>query len=287
MSSIVGILWWALAVLFVMVVALVTWRQVDRMRAERTWRSLSGRARKETGVFAQAMVEGLPEAARRFFLYTIEEGAPLWTVAEVVMDGEIGLGDRSDPRYLPMRGHQIIAPPYGLVWKLEAGSGFMRISGSDGFDGSTSWVRFWLMNLIPVVRAGGGRDHVQSAFGRVIAESVFFAPAALLPREGVSWEPVSEGTARATVSFGHMTQTVDVSVNEDGRPHTVVIARWSNANPDNEYRVQPFGGTVSEFQCFDGYLLPTRIEGGNFIGTPDYFPFYKARVESIRFLPSR
>lgn len=285
MSLILGVLSWGLAVLLLLAVASVTRRQLDRRREEGTWRSLSGRAGQEADAFAPAMVEGLPEAARRFFLYTIEEGARLRTVAEVVMDGEIGLGDGSDPRYLPMRGHQIIAPPFGLVWKLEAGSGFMRISGSDGFDGSSSWVRFWLMNLIPVVRAGGGRDHARSAFGRVVAESVFFAPAALLPREGVSWEPVSDGTARATVRFGDMTQTVDVSVDEDGRPHTVVIPRWSDANPENEYRVQPFGGTVSEFQRFDGYLLPTRIEGGNFIGTPDYFPFYRARVESIRFLP--
>jgi hypothetical protein len=31
-------------------------------------------------------------------------------------------------------------------------------------------------------------------------------------------------------------------------------------------------------------MLPTRIEGGNFIGTPDYFPFYRVRVLSVRFL---
>jgi hypothetical protein len=33
----------------------------------------------------------------------------------------------------------------------------------------------------------------------------------------------------------------------------------------------------------NGYTLPTTIEGGNLIGTPDYFPFFKATVTSIRF----
>ena len=285
MNSILHLLWWALGVLCVIAVALLSWRQLDRKRAESTWRALAARAPRGTDLFEPAMVDGLPEPARRFFLYTIEEGTPLRTVAEVVLAGEIGLGDQSDPRYMPMRGHQIIAPPYGLVWQLDAGSGFMRIRGSDGFNGSNSWVRFWLLNLIPIVRAGGGRDHARSAFGRVVAESVFFTPAALLPRHGVAWELVSADRARATVSFQGMTQTVDISVAEDGGPRTVTIPRWSNANPEQKYQVQPFGGTLSEFRRFDGYMLPTRIEGGNFIGTPDYFPFYKARVESIRFLP--
>lgn len=90
------------------------------------------------------MVDGLPDPARRFFLYTIAEGAPLRVVSEVAMRGEIGFGDKAEPRYTSMRGHQIIAPPRGLVWKLEAGSGLMRISGSDGFDSLNSWTSFWL-----------------------------------------------------------------------------------------------------------------------------------------------
>jgi hypothetical protein len=30
--------------------------------------------------------------------------------------------------------------------------------------------------------------------------------------------------------------------------------------------------------------LPTRVEGGNFIGTEDYFAFYKAQVDDLRFI---
>ncbi|MDP1555016.1 MAG: hypothetical protein Q8L84_06115 [Hyphomonas sp.] len=48
-------------------------------------------------------------------------------------------------------------------------------------------------------------------------------------------------------------------------------------------RFKPFGGFLSEFREFDGYTLPTRVEGGNHFGTPDFFPFFKARVTAIRF----
>jgi hypothetical protein len=230
------------------------------------------------------MVNGLPEPARRYFLFTIAPGAPLRTVAEITTHGEIGLGTRDAPNYVRMRAKQILAPPHGLVWSVAAGNRWMSISGSDGFDGERSWVRFWLMKTIPIVRAGGSRDHARAAFGRVVAEAAFWAPAALLPDAGAAWEAVSRDVARATVGYQGMVQTVDVTVAQDGRPTMVVIARWSDANPDRTYRLQPFGGYLSEFRNFEGYWLPTRVEGGYFIGTDDYFPFYKARVERLRFL---
>lgn len=195
---------------------LQVWRISDQRHANSVWNELAGRASASSTVFDPAMVQDPPEPARRFFLSTIRPGAPLHHVAEIRMGGEIGLGDKENPNYMPMRGHQIIAPPHGLVWKVEAGQGAMRIVGSDGFDGGNSWVRFWLLKSMPVVRAGGGPDHARSAFGRVVVEAVFFAPAALLPQNGITWEAVGTDQARATVTFYGMTQTVDVVVAEDG-----------------------------------------------------------------------
>lgn len=57
--------------------------------------------------------------------------------------------------------------------------------------------------------------------------------------------------------------------------------RWSNANPDKFWRLQPFGGTLSQFREFAGVMIPTQIEAGNFFGTADYFPFYRVRVEQF------
>lgn len=267
-------------------IGLGTLRIVDALRTQHAWRSLSGHASQARPLFEARMLSGLPDPVRAFFAYTIQEGTVLGSVAEVAMSGELGLGDAGDPKYMPMHARQIIAPPHGLVWVVNAGSGLTKLSGSDGLCGGRSWVRFWLWNAVPVVRAGGSSDHLRAAFGRVVAEAVFFAPASLLPENGVTWEAVGSHTARASVTHLGMVQTVDVSVDDEGRPQTVVIPRWSDANADRRFRLQPFGGTLSEFRRFGGYMLPTRIEGGNFIGTPEYFPFYRAHVEQVRFLPA-
>lgn len=273
-----------LALLVVVFAALRAWRVTEIHDEDEVWRRLTSEATASPSVFDESLIEGLPEPARRYFLATIEIGAPLYTVAEIQMTGEIGLGDKDDPQYGTMRAYQILAPPYGLVWKVKANSGILRIGGSDGVQGEKSWTRFWIFGVFPIVRISNDADHARSAFGRVIAEAVFWTPAALLPQTGTHWEFLDRSTARATISHKGFSQSVDVTINADGFPEKVVVQRWSNANPESVYRLQPFGGYLSEFKKFDGYMLPTRVEGGNFIDTDEYFPFYKAEIDEVKFV---
>jgi hypothetical protein len=258
---------------------LATWRALDRKADKRTWKALTIKAGPAKGVFDPALVESLPEAAQRYFRYTIRSGTPLHRVVEIEMEGELGLGTRPAPNYRAMSARLVLAPPYGLVWKLQAG----LISGSDGATPDSSWTRFWLFGVLPIVRVGGNEDHRRSAFGRVIAEGAIWAPASLLPGDTVRWESLDSSSARAIVRFGGFEQTVEITVADDGRLTRVVIQRWSNENPEKAFREQPFGGELSEFRDFGGHRLPTRIEGGNHIGTDKYFPFFKASVTNIQF----
>src|SRR5690606_38960767 len=132
-------------------------------------------------------------------------------------------------------------------------------------------------------RMGGDPNHARSAFGRMVAEAVFWTPAALLPGPGIRWEHVDDDVARVTVEHRGLSQSVDVTVASDGRPLEVRFERWSNANPDKVHRRQPFGGYLSAFREFDGFRLPTRVEAGNFFGTEQYFPFFLVDVTNIDF----
>lgn len=267
-----------LGLVLLIIVALAIWRGRDNRADQQAWMQLIQSAVTKRTTYDPAMVANLPEPARRYFNYTISPGTFLQSIVEIEMTGELGLGTKGKPDYRPMQAHQILAPPHGLVWKLRTGP----VSGSDGALPDASWTRFWLFGLIPVARVKGP-DHHRSAFGRVVAEAAFWAPASLLPGDHVRWEPLDDNRARAVVHYGEFKQAVDITVDESGAPIRVIIQRWSNENPEKVYREQPFGGDLSEFMDFYGYRLPTRVEGGNLIGTPDYFPFYQATVSGIRF----
>jgi hypothetical protein len=249
------------------------------VRAERrARRMLIGLGRRNPGVYDHSIVDGLPEPVRRYFNFTIEPGTPIDPVVEIEMGGELSLGGKDRPNYRPMRARQLLAAPHGFIWSLR----WNGVFGSDGALPDRSWTRFWLFGILPVARAGGP-DHQRSSFGRLIADSLFWAPASMLPRDGVSWEAIDSDSARLIVRHGGFEQAVDLYVDAIGQPERIVFQRWSNENPERMHRLQPFGGEFSEFKTFQGYRIPTSVIAGNGYGTDDYFPFFKARVIGVRF----
>ena len=268
------------------VAALWLWRLSDHRADRRTGAALAATQPARPSRFDPVMVADLPDPARRYFEFAIRPGTPLYTVAEIEMTGRFSLGTKDSSKYLAMTAHQVLAAPEGFVWSMAARGGMMRISGSDAAADGESWTRFWLMDLLPVTRISSTNDHRRSAFGRYVAEATFWTPAALLPGPGVTWEAVDAKTARVTVSHHGLQQSVDVTVDPDGRPVRVIFLRWSDANPDTTFRLQPFGGFLSEFRDFDGFHLPAHVEAGNQFGTDAYFPFFIVEVTDISF-PSR
>ena len=228
--------------------------------------------------FDPALLAGLPGPVRRYFGTVIAPGTPVLPVAEIEMGGLIGLGDRARPGYRPMQARQVLAAPEGFVWALAA-PGAIPLAGSD----SGRWTRFCAFGLLPVARRGGTADHARSAFGRMVAEAAFWAPAALLPRDGVTWDAVAEDLLRLTISHKGLEQAVDVTLDAEGLPRAVSFQRWTDANPDRRFRLQPFGGRMEDFRRVGGYRLPFRVEAGNHWGTPDWFPFFRAEVARIGF----
>lgn len=258
---------------------LIGWRMLDHRADRACMDRLIATQPAQPKRFSLAMVGGLPEPARRFFSFAIAPGTPLYTVARIQMQGQFSLGDRHSANSMDMTAAQVLAAPHGFVWKMSGRTGLIGMSGSD----SEQWTRFWMMGLVPVARFGGSIDHRRAAFGRYVAEAVFWTPAALLPGPGITWKHIDENTARVIVRHEGLEQPVMLTVNDGGQLTQVAFQRWSDANPEKVYKLQPFGGFLSDYQEFDGFRLPTHVEAGNMFGTAEYFPFFIADVTMIAF----
>ena len=265
----------------------ITGLVLRRMMDERTQRQM-GQALLDTQtehprLFHPKMVENLPEPAQRYVLHAIAEGTPLLKAATITMEGTLDLGTPEKAQQFAMNANQVLAYPDGFLWTVEARRDHIWMSGSDGSIDGTSLSRFWLFGLLPVVRAGGTEDHFRSALGRYAAEAVFWTPAALLPSENVTWSATGENSARVSLTHNGFEQSVDVTVDKEGRPFKVALDRWTDANPEKRFTWQRFGGYLSEFREFEGFTLPTYVEAGNFFESDDYSPFFRAQVTSIKF----
>ena len=264
-----------LGIATLLLLALVTLRLYDAWQDHHEWQRLLRLQKNEPAHFDPEQLRDQPEPVQRFFRFVIAPGTPLYTVAEIDMMGEFSLGNKTKPAYRPMRAKQILAAPHGFIWRL-------RLPGISGSD-SQRWTRFRLFGVIPVAHLGGDENHRRSAFGRYIAEAVFWTPAALLPGDNVQWQAIAEHHCRVTVYHDGLEQSVDVQIDRDGRPQSIKFQRWSNANDEKQYRLQPFGGYLSDFRYVHGFQLPFRIEAGNQFDTEQYFPFFKAELTSVQF----
>ena len=257
--------------------------QLDMRHARTAWQTLAGDGLQSGETFDPETIRDLPETARRYLTFSIAPGTRLSTTVELEMEGEFALGDRKSHRVFPMRARQILSPPRGFVWMPQMGSGVMRMSGSDGYVAGEAWTRFWLLGLIPVARLSGNENLERSAAARSIIEAIW-APAALLPQNGATWEGVSADQARVTFVVEDEPMTMTLRIAEDGRPLEASMMRWSDANPEKTFRWQPFGGALEEVASFGGYTIPSRVSVGNHFGTEDEFRFFRVRITAAYYL---
>lgn len=249
--------------------------------AEAAMSALADRSSPPRATFSLEVVDGLPEIAQRYFQHAIRPGTPLATTARLTMEGTFLLGDRDGFQEYHMEARQMLSPPSAFVWMPVMRSGLMRISGSDALVEGQAWTRFWMNGLVPVADARSSPDLVRSALSRAAMEATW-VPASLLPSNGVRWEQTGPDTARLHFPTG--IEPVDLTLDADGRVKQIVTMRWSDANPEKVFRLQPFGGTVEGEAEFGGYTIPTELMVGNHFGTDAYLPFFQARVSTADYL---
>jgi hypothetical protein len=283
----VTFLYGLLAAVLAASLALAVWSRLDLHADRRLAALLAATAEPDPPGFDPAMLADLPEPARRFYGAVLDPGAPLQRVARIEMSGTIDLGTAQAPNPHPMTAWQVLAPPAGLVWRVRT-TGPLAITGSDALAPETGWSRFRLFGLIPVARVGGGEDLRRSAFGRMVGEGLMWTPAAFLPAakagwEAIAWEATGIDSAAVTVAAHGIEQRAEITVDPQGRAIRVTLPRWSDANADRVYRLQPFGGDLAGHARLGGQMLPARVVGGNHYGTELYHPFFRAEVTALAF----
>jgi hypothetical protein len=251
--------------------------------AKDAWARIASAADHDQGNYSPTMVADLPEIARRYFNHAIAPGTPLKSKVELDMAGTFLLGEKDDYQTYTMGARQILHPPSEFVWIPRLRSGAMRISGSDALVSGEAWTRFWLLGLIPVSNASSSPDLVRSATFRSTMEGVW-VPASLLPQNGAVWEQTGPHQARVRVPRVTPEIILNITLAPSGAIREIAGQRWSNANPDNKFRLQPFGGTVDAEDTFEGYTIPVKLRIGNHYGTDDYLPFFQAEISHARYL---
>ncbi len=251
-------------------------------QAEHAWNSVAAKAQPSSDAFDPATVQHLPEIARRYFCHAIADGTPLRSLIELRMQGTLILGDKDSQQIYAMAARQILRPPSDFVWLPKMKKGLMRISGFDALVSGHAWSRFWLLGLVPVANVQRTSDVARSASFRSAIESIW-VPASLLPSNQVLWEQTGLNTAQVRLRRFDPEIVLCLTLGANGLVREIVGQRWSNANSDGTFKLQPFGGNITAERTFEGYTIPSRLEVGNHFGTSAFLPFFQAEIVSAAF----
>ncbi len=228
-------------------------RRLSRELAESLWQFPAASVKlAQPTLFFESQVAELPEPVQSYFQWTLDDGVPVVRTARLQMAGRIRLG--RDKPWMPHRSVEVISATKGFVWtaNVEASP---PIDGFDSFVSGEGTMEWWLMGLLPVMRASNP-DITRAARWRFVAENVLL-PGALLPGERVRWEPINAHSAQVTVVHDGVPHSMRFNFDPEGMPRKVSFERWGNfETADGVWQPIPYAVRCQGVFRKDGYSIP-------------------------------
>ncbi|MBV0924526.1 hypothetical protein KTS45_09980 [Halomicroarcula limicola] len=223
----------------------------------------------------------LPDPVRRYFETVLEPGQSRVRTARLKQRGEFRLGD-SESSWHPLRATQrYTASPPGFVWDatIRLGS-VLPTQVVDSYVDGTPALAARLLWTVPVADAAPTPELAAGELSRYLAEAVWF-PTALLPANGIEWEPIDDDAARATLTHDGTTVSLVFRFDEANLVDRVVAEDRFRAVGDGFERAK-WTGRFADYERRDGMLVPTRGEVEWNLPSGD-LPYWRGRITEFEF----
>jgi len=228
-----------------------TARRVDELRCP------ANTGRK--GEFTTDDLEGLPAPVRAYFENTLQEGRPYIDSVRLKQDGKLRLGDASSSwRPFTATQHVTVDPP-GFFWDASITLvPFVSLRIRDLFRDGDGSAEVSLFGIVPLDRGEPSQELNEAELVRYLAEATWY-PTALLPSEGVQWEPIDDRTAKATLDHGDVSASLTFSFNEDDEVTRVHTEERYRRGADG-FEPTPWSGYWHSYQRRNGIRIPMEGE---------------------------
>jgi hypothetical protein len=238
------------------------WRWATLTRAL-TQRLEAGRLPAPAGVpgrYDPRDTEGLPEPVQRFFRAALTPGQAMVSAATVVHTGSFNMAATGTPRWKAFTSHQrVVTRRPGFLWdaRITMAPG-VAVRVHDAYVQGRGLLHAAVLGLFSVASHEGEDEIARGELMRFFAETAWY-PTALLPSQGVHWEPVDDRSARATLADGQLSLTLLFTFDDAGLIVSVrADARGRMVGQD--IQMAPWEGRWSNHQRCDGMTVPLTGE---------------------------
>jgi hypothetical protein len=223
----------------------------------------------------------VPPPVRRFFERALTPGQRVVAGATCRQAGSFLV--RPPRTWRPFRAVQTFdTRPPAFAWdaRIRALPG-VAITVRDTLADGQGAVSARLLGLVTLASAGGTPDVAVGALQRYLAEAVLL-PTALLPREGVVWTAVDGHRARAALTTGATTASLEFAFGEDALVESVFAPDRPRDLGGGRSVPTPWRGRWFDPGVRDGMRVPTRGEV-EWVLAEGPLPYWRAAVSDLAY----
>ncbi len=198
---------------------------------------------------------GLPSPVQRYFGIALTPGQPIITAVSVEHTGTFNLSETAE-QWRPFRSEQrVVTRRPGFVWnaRISMVPG-LSVRVHDAYVAGEGILHPAVMGLFTLTDLRGTPDVAQGELMRFFAETAWY-PTALLPSQGISWSPVDERTADATLEDGPLRLTLRFGFSAAGLIESI-RAEGRNRTVGKAVVMTPWEGRYSDYQERGGMRVP-------------------------------
>lgn len=226
-------------------------------------------------------LEGLPEPVARHLRQVLPEGTPIIRAADVVHAGTFNMGPTGE-QWKPFTSRQrVVTRRPGFLWdgRVAMAPG-LAVHVHDAYVDGEGILEPAILGLFTLVNLRDRGEVARGELMRYMAEAAWY-PTALLPSQGMHWEPIDDHSARATLIDGDVRLTMTFRFGADGLIETI-RAEDRGRTVGDKVIPTPWEGRMFDYQRRNGPLVP--VQGEVAWLTPEgRLPYWRGTIRELRF----
>lgn len=226
-------------------------------------------------------LEGLPAPVQRYFRTVLKDGQPIITAVTIDLAGSFNMSPTGEQWKAFTSRQRVTTRRPGFLWDASISMlPGVRVRVVDSYIVGRGLLQAAIQGLFTMAYMRGEGDIARGEFMRWFAEVPWY-PTALLPSQGVRWEPVDEHSANATVVDGPLSLTLLFRFNEAGLIGSF-RAEARGGMVGKKMVMAPWEGIWSNYQERDGVQVPFTGEVA-WVRPDGRKPYFVGTVTSLRF----
>lgn len=226
-------------------------------------------------------IADLPAPVRRYFERVLTDGRPMVRSVDLELGGMFNMS-LDAPQWKPFTSTQrVVAYRPGFVWngRIAMFPG-VPVRVHDAYVAGTGLLRPALFGLFSLGTVEGDGEIARGELMRWLAESVWY-PTVLLPGQGVTWQPVDDTSALATLNDGPIMLTMLFRFGEDGLVSGIRVEAREGLVA-GETVMMPWEGSFRDYRPVDGMMIPFHGEVA-WITPQGERPYFRGTVTRVEY----